>query len=185
MSPQKMNPLRKLTDEERNWLERISRSYSEPAAHVTRAKEILAVAGGSTYQEAAEKAGRKSGDAVSQLVGRFNQEGMLAIQGRPGGKPTPKYKAQERERVLAEVRRQPDAEKDGTKSWSLATLQKALRKAEDGLPEISTERIWVILREAGYRWQKSRSWCETGEVARKRKRGVVPITDPDSTPKKN
>jgi transposase len=183
MSPQKINPLRSLTEEEQNWLERISRSYSEPAAHVTRAKEILAVVAGSTYQEAAEKAGRKSGDAVSQLVGRFNQEGMLAIQGHPGGKPPAKYQASER--VLAEVRRQPDAEKDGSNSWSLTTLQKSLRKAEDGLPEISTERIWVILREAGYRWQKSRSWCETGEVARKRKRGVVTIRDPDTTPKKN
>lgn len=185
MSPQKINPLRELSEEEKHWLERISRSYSEPAAHVTRAKEILAVAGGITYQEAAEKAGRKSGDAVSQLVGRFNQEGMLAIQGHPGGKPTAKYQASERERVLAEVRRQPDAEKDGTNSWSLKTLQKALRKAEDGLPEISTERIWVILQESGYRWQKSRSWCETGEVARKRKRGVVTIMDPDTAPKKN
>ena len=185
MSPQKINPLRELSEEEKHWLERISRSYSEPAAHVTRAKEILAVAGGSTYQEAAEKAGRKSGDAVSQLVGRFNKEGMQAIQGHPGGKPTPKYQANERERVIAEARRQPDPEKDGTNTWSLTTLQKALRKAEDGLPEISTERIWVILQESGYRWQKSRSWCETGEVARKRKRGVVKVTDPDSAPKKS
>jgi len=185
MSPQKNNPLRTLTDEEQNWLERISRSFSEPAAHVMRAKEILAVAAGSTYTLAARKAGRKSGDAVSQLVGRFNQEGMLAIQGHPGGKPPAKYQGSERERVLAEVRRQPDAEKDGTNSWSLTTLQKVLRKAEDGLPEISTERIWVILQEAGYRWQKSRSWCETGEVARKRKRGVVTITDPDTAQKKN
>jgi len=185
MSPQKINPLRLLTDEEQTWLERISRSYGEPAAHVTRAKEILAVAAGSTYQKAAEKAGRKSGDAVSQLVGRFNKEGMLAIQGHPGGKPTPKYQASERERVIAEARRQPDPEKDGTNTWSLTTLQKALRKAEDGLPEISTERIWVILQENGYRWQKSRSWCETGEVARKRKRGVVKVTDPDTAPKKS
>jgi transposase len=185
MSPQKIDPLRALTEEEQHWLERICRSYSEPAAHVTRAKEILAVAGGSTYQGAAEKAGRKSGDAVSQLVGRFNREGMLAIQGHPGGKPPAKYQARERDRVLAEVRRQPNPEKDGTNTWSLATLQKALRDAEDGLPEISTERIWVILQEAGYRWQKSRSWCETGEVARKRKRGVVTINDPDTAPKKN
>jgi transposase len=91
----------------------------------------------------------------------------------------------EREQVLAVVRRKPDPEKDGTNTWSLTTLQKALHKAEDGLPEISTERIWVILQEAGFRWQKSRSWCETGQVVRKRKRGVVTVTDPDATPKKN
>jgi transposase len=86
--------------------------------------------------------------------------------------------------VLVEARRQPDPEKDGTNTWSLTTLQKALQKAPDGLPTISTERIWVILQEAGFRWQKSRSWCETGEVARKRKRGVVSVVDPDATPKK-
>jgi transposase len=185
MTSQKIDPLRRLTEEERNWLERISRSYSEPASHVARAKEILAVAGGSSYTEAALKAGRQSGDAVSQLVARFNQEGMMAIQGHPGGKPKAKYNVAERERVLAEVRRQPDPEKDGTNTWSLTTLQKALRKAEDGLPEISTERIWVILQEAGFRWQKLRSWCETGQAARKRKRGVVTVVDPDATPKKN
>jgi len=46
----------------------------------------------------------------------------------------------------------------------VATLQKVLRKAPDGLPNISTERIWVILQEAGFRWQKSRGWCETGPL---------------------
>ena len=83
-----------------------------------------------------------------------------------------------------EARRQPTAEQDGTNTWSLTTLQQALRKAADGLPEISTERIWVILQEAGFRWQKSRTWCETGQVARKRKRGVVMVTDPDAGSKK-
>jgi transposase len=185
MTRRKRDPLRTLTEEERDWLERISRSHSEPAGHVARAKEILAVADGHSYTQAAQMAGRKSGDAVSHLVGQFNREGMAAIQPRHGGGPKRKYNAVERERVLTEARRSPDAEKDGTKTWSLTTLQKALRKAEDGLPEISTERIWVILQEAGFRWQKSRSWCETGQVVRKRKRGVVTVSDPDATPKKS
>ena len=185
MTRRKKDPLRPLNEEEREWLERIRRSHSEPAGHVARAKEILAVADGHSYTEAAQIAGRKSGDAVSQLVKRFNQEGIGAIQPKHGGGPITKYKAAERERVIAEVRRQPDAEKDGTNTWSLTTLQKALRKAPDGLPEISTERIWVILQEAGFRWQKSRSWCETGQAIRRRKSGVVAVVDPDATPKKN
>jgi transposase len=185
MTRRKKEPLRTLTEEERNWLERISRALSEPAAHVARAKEILAVADGQSYTKAAQMAGRKSGDAVSHLVERFNREGIASIQPEHGGGPKVKYSAVERDRVLTEVRRTPDPEKDGTNTWSLTTLQKALRKAEDGLPEISTERIWVILQEAGFRWQKSRSWCETGQVVRKRKRGVVTVTDPDATPKKN
>jgi len=74
MTRQKIDPLRTLTEEEQDWLERISRSLTEPAAHVARAKEILAVADGQSYTKAARLAGRKSGDAVSHLVRQFNQE---------------------------------------------------------------------------------------------------------------
>jgi hypothetical protein len=44
MTRRKKDSLRTLTEEERNWLELISRSQSEPAAHVAHAKAILAVA---------------------------------------------------------------------------------------------------------------------------------------------
>lgn len=46
MTHRKTEELRTLTDEERIWLERISRSRSEPATHVARAKQILSVAAG-------------------------------------------------------------------------------------------------------------------------------------------
>jgi hypothetical protein len=46
--------------------------------------------------------------------------------------------------------------------------------------------IWkVVLKEAGFEWQRTRSWCETGRVKRKRKNGeVVEVTDPDAEAKK-
>jgi len=185
MTRHKKEPLRALSIEEKEWLERISRSKSEPAVHVIRAKAILAVASGADYQDAALQAGQKCGDSVSRVVARFNEEGLLALQPRHGGGPKVKYSAAERERVLHEARRTPEAAIDGTNTWSLTTLQAVLHKAEDGLPKISTERIWVILQEAGFRWQKSRTWCETGQTARKRKRGVVTVTDPDAVKKKD
>lgn len=184
MSRRKKDPLRRLTEEERTWLERISRSQSEPASHVARAKQILAVANGSSYQEAAQLSGRKSGDAVSHLVERFNQEGLNALHPRPGGSPPLKYGPAERERILQEVRRKPDPRTDGTATWSLKTLCQALRKAEDGLPEVSEDTIRTVLLEAGFSWQEARSWCETGQVTRKRKRGTVVVTDPDASAKK-
>lgn len=184
MTRRQKDPLRPLTKEERNLLEQISRSYSEPASHVARAKALLAVANGQSYVEAAKAAGRRSGDAVSQLVSRFNQEGIAAIEPRHGGGPQPTYGVDERERILAEVRRAPDPEQDGTATWSLTTLQRALRRSPDGLPQVSTYTIWVVLHEAGWNYQKNRTWCETGKVKRKRQGQIVEVIDPDATAKK-
>lgn len=63
----------------------ISRSPSEPAAHVERAKLILAVANGASYTAAARAVGRRANDPVADLVRRFNQEGLPAIEPRHGG----------------------------------------------------------------------------------------------------
>jgi hypothetical protein len=59
-----------------------------------------------------------------------------------------------------------------------------LRHAPDGLPKVSSYTIWRVLHDAGWRWQHNRSWCETGKALRKRKSGIVEVTDPDAEPKK-
>jgi transposase len=184
MTRRRKDPLRPLSQEEREILEQIARARSEPASHVARAKALLAVADGKTYGAAAQAAGRRSNDAVSQLVSRFNQEGLTALEPRHGGGPAIKYGAVEQARILAEVRRKPDLARDGTATWSLSTLQQSLRQAEDGLPDVSTYTIWIVLQANGFSWQKDGSWCETGKVLRKRKEGVVEVIDPDAVPKK-
>jgi transposase len=178
------DPLRPLTGEERNDLESISRARSAPAEAVMRAKILLAVASGMNYTQAAQQVGRKSNDAVSALVCRFNQEGLAALLPRHGGGFQPQYGAAEKARIMYEFERQPDLEQDGTSTWSLTTLQGALRKATDGLPQVSTYTILTVLHEAGYHWQRNRSWSQTGQAVRKRKTGKVSITDPDAEAKK-
>jgi transposase len=185
MSRRKKDPLRELTAEERQALTQLSRSQAAPAAQVARAIMLLAVAAGDDYQLAARAAGRRSGDAVSHLVARFNAEGLAALEPRHGGGRAPIYDQTTRDRILREARRQPTPEADGTASWSLSRLQKALRSAPDGLPRVSTYTIWRVLHEAGASHQKARSWCPTGTVLRKRKGGTVVVTDPDTTPKKS
>lgn len=184
MTGQKSDPLRELTEEEQTWLGQISRSHSELASHVIRAKQVLAVADGYSYTRAAILSGRKDGDAVSRLVSRFNKEGLDAVEPRHGGGAVVQYGVAERERILREFRRKPEPAKDGTATWSLKTLCDALRKAPDGLPKVSEDTIRTVLLEHGYSWQQSRSWCETGTAVRKRKRGKVIVTDPDTEPKK-
>ena len=184
MTRRQKDPLRPLAPEEQLALERLSRSQTEPASHVARAKALLAVAAGQTYSAAAQTAGRRSGDAVAQLVTRFNQHGLAAIMPAHGGGPPATYTVAERNRILAEVRRPPDREADGTATWSLMTLRHALRTAPNGLSKVSTGTIRTVLLEAGWSWQRSRSWCETGTAQRKRKRGIVTVIDPDAEAKK-
>jgi transposase len=185
MSQRRAHPLRALTPEEQTTLTQLSRSRTEGASTVARAKIILAVAEGKSYQEAARVAGRRSNDAVSQLIRRFNTEGLAALQVRHAGGPAIRYGAAERERILREVRRTPDRERDGAARWSLTLLQRALRQAPDGLPDVSVDTIRRVLRDAGLSWQRDRSWCETGQAVRKRKAGRVVVYDPDGEAKKS
>lgn len=186
MSRRQQNPLRTLKKDERLWLKRIVRSTSEPASHVARAKQLLAVAAGCSYTAAAHLAGRKSNDAVAQLMARFNQEGLKAIEPRKGGGRKPTYETQARERILIEARRAPDPEQDGTASWSLMTLRRALRQTADGLPAVSTYTVRAVLKEAGWSWPRARTWCETGVSTRKRKSGErVRVVDVDAAAKKS
>ncbi|WP_020469473.1 helix-turn-helix domain-containing protein [Zavarzinella formosa] len=89
MSRRRKDPLRPLTDDERQSLLSLRRSATAPVAQVARAVMILAVSDGLDYQQAAREAGRRSGDAVSRLVTRFNHEGVEALEPRHGGSPKP------------------------------------------------------------------------------------------------
>jgi transposase len=181
--PQK-EPLRPLTQEERAVLDQVANASSERADSVARAKALRAVAEGVPFTEAARTAGRRAGDAVARLVARFNREGLAALLPRHGGGPEIRYGQKEHERILKEFHRTPDRERDGTATWSLTTLQRALRTAPDGLPTVSTWTIFQALHRAGYSCQNSRTWCQTGTVVRKRQAGNVTVADPDTARKR-
>jgi transposase len=185
MSRRKKDPLRPLSDSESAALSQLSRSQAAPAAQVARAAMLLAVAHGDDYQQAARAAGRCSGDAVSHLVARFNAEGLAALTPRHGGGRLPAYDQAARERILREVERPPTPEADGTATWSLSTLRKAVRSAPDGLPRVSTFTLWRVLHEAGYSHQNTRTWCPTGTSLRRRKAGTAVVVDADADPKKS
>jgi transposase len=186
MSRRPKEPLRSLTTEEHEWLRRIARSAREPANHVIRAKQLLAVAAGQSYTQAARLTGRRLGDAVARLVSRFNREGSHALERRRGGGAKPRYGVKERDQIVAEARRPPEPRVDGAATWSLTLLQRALRrKAPRALGRVSTYTIWAVLHDAGLQWGRTRSWCETGQARRKRKGGIVTVIDPDAEAKKS
>jgi transposase len=180
-TPQKM-PLRALTAEERATLERVVKATSERVDYVRRAKAIVAVAQGESFAAAARQAGLRSGTAIANLVGRFNDAGMTALRigGGRGRKPT--YDPTMRAEIVATAQRAPERRQDGTATWSLSMLQRALRK--DTCPQIGTSTIRRVLEEAGSSYQRTRSWCPTGMAQRVRKSGVVTVVDPKTEEKR-
>ena len=175
-------PLRPVTQEEEQTLQRIVKASSERVDVGKRAKAILAVRVGKPYTEAAQEAGYKSGDSVSQLVERFNQHGLAALLIAPGRGHKETYTSEQRACVVQQFKRAPDRQDDATATWSLMTLRDALRK--EALPEIGVSTVREVLHEAVYRFGKTRTWCPTGIALRVRKAGTVRVQDPKAREKK-
>jgi len=131
------HPLRVMTPEEERAVQRTAKATSERVDVVQRARALLAVQAGQSSTQAAGEAGYQSGDSISQLVERFNQQGLAAlpIAGGRGRKAqyttaqytTAQYTTAQRERILSEVQRVPDRQADGAAAWSLKTLERARR----------------------------------------------------------
>jgi transposase len=180
-TPQK-EALRALSGEERATLERLTKRTSERVDRVRRARALLEVAAGASYAAAARTAGLHSATTVANLVGRFNASGLAALSIGAGRGRKPTYDLAARARIVTTAQRSPDRRQDGTATWSLSTLQRALRK---GLyPRIGTSTIRRVLEQAGRSYQRTRSWCPTGTAQRKRKSGVATVVDPQTEEKR-
>jgi transposase len=173
-TPQK-EPLRALTLQEQQELQRVVKATRERVDVVKRATSLLGVAAGQSWSEVGRQAGM-SRQAVGKLVKRFNARGLAALEIAPGRGRKVTYTSAQRGGMLAEVQRVPDRKADGTATWSLSTLERALRKA--ALPQVGATTIRRVLHAAGYAFGKTRTWCPTGTALRKRKAGIVTVHDP-------
>lgn len=182
MSSEQKHPLRTLTPQEEQELQQVVKATSERVDVVKRAKALLAVQAGRSFTDAARETGYNSGDSISQLVERFNEQGLGVLPIAPGRGRKVTYTDAQRARIVAEVHRPADRKENQTATWSLMLLRDALRKTE--LPHIAKETIRVVLHEAGYGFGKTRTWCPTGTALRVRKAGTVKVEDPKGPEKK-
>ena len=140
------------------------------------------MADGASFAVAAQRAGYRSSSAVTALVRRFNRAGLAALDVGAGRGRRATYDAAARAQVVATAQRQPDRKIDGTATWSLTTLERTLRR--EGLARVGATTVRRVLRQAGASFQKTRTWCPTGTAERKRKAGVVTVTDPRTEEKR-
>ena len=178
MARAQKEPPRAVSAEEQAALERIAQASSARVDRVRRATALLAVAAGQPFARAAHQAGFRSGTAVAELVGRFNRRGLAALAIAKGRGRKPSYDATARAQIVATAQRAPDRRADGTASWSLSTLERALRR--EALPRVAASTIRRVLQDAGSSYQQTRTWCPTGTAERKRKAGVVRVVDPQT-----
>ena len=178
MATMQKERLRPLTIAEQRELMAITKAGSERVDRVRRATAVLAVGQGQGFAAAARQAGFKSSTTVAQLVTRFNQRGLAAVSiGAGRGRKLP-YDPSARARVVATAQRPPDRKTDSTATWSLSTLERTLRR--EAFPRLGATTIRRVLEAAGSSYQKTRTWCPTGTAERKRKSGIVRVTDPQT-----
>ena len=84
------------------------------------------------YQDAAARAGRRSAEAVSKLVARFNSEGLAALEPHGRGGPKPTYDARARQRVRPKpgarpIQRKMERKRSGNPSFARTLKLRTLR----------------------------------------------------------
>jgi len=169
--------LRALTAAEQQTLQQIAAASSARVDRVRRATAVLAVAQGQPFAQAAQQVGWHSASTVAGLVARFNRRGLAALTIAPGRGRKPRYDAAARAVIVQTAQQPPDRQSDGTATWSLSLLQRRLRQ-EASFTRLGASTIRGVLQDAGSSYQRTRTWCPTGTAKRKRKAGVVTVTDP-------
>ena len=185
MSRRKKDPLRELTEPERQELTQLSRSQAAPAVEVARAID------------APGRRRRRRLSAGRPLRRTTLRRRRLApgrpLQRRGHGRPH----APPRRRAAADLRAgagsgspprppgprppRPTAPRPG-RSRPCAGRSRGPRRPAPGL---DLHHLARAPRGRGYSYQRTRTWCPTGKALRRRKAGPAVVTDPDADAKKS
>lgn len=134
-------------DKDREELERIVRSHSEPRRLVERARIILSFLSGKTQSEVAADLGARPG-TVGKWVRRFAGDGMKGLEDAPrSGKPVTLGEGL-RTKLLGLLETPPPA---GQASWDGMALAKAAGAKKSS--------VYNALAKDGIQLKRTRSWC--------------------------
>jgi transposase len=140
-----------LTAAERDELERRARGRSLAVEVVKRAKVILMLAAGHSYNEISQKLSCTD-RYISGWKLRFKQERLVGLDSRYRGAEYRRRSAQTEARILELTRRGP---KDGSTHWSSYRLAKEL-----GISQSTVSRVW---RQFGLQPHRSRSYMTSDD----------------------
>jgi transposase len=133
--------------EEKETLERLALSRTEPMQSVERARIILACLAGERVKEIARRCHTRPNTVIKWRV-RFSQHGLKGLEDAPRPGAQRVYDEDFRNRVLATLEKSPPA---GQACWD----GPAVASAVNG----SVHAVWRVLRKEGVCLQRQRSWC--------------------------
>lgn len=135
------------SEEDKQTLERLAVSRTEPKQAVERARIILGCVAGQRVKEIARRCHTRPNTVIKWRV-RFSQHGLkgLVDAPRPGAKRI--YDEDFRNRVLAMLEKPPPP---GQASWDGPAMAAAVKGSPDA--------VWRVLRKEGICLQRQRSWC--------------------------
>lgn len=136
-----------LTEAQKGYLEKVTRSHSAERRLVERARIILACAAGKQNQEVAAEF-EMSVPRVSKWRRRFAERGIAGLDDkqRPGKPET--YGKEFRDKLLSKLDTDPP---EGLARWDCPTLA--------GQLEASNHAVWRALKKEGIYLHRARSWC--------------------------
>ena len=116
-----------LNPQQQNELDAIARSQSLPAGFVLRAKILLLLADGFSYDTIKEKLDTTA-PTISRWKKRFLEQGLDGLETHRPGQPPSKLTPQLRAKILSATRRKPA---DGSTHWSCRKLAQHLGVSKD------------------------------------------------------
>jgi transposase len=126
-----------LTDEQRSELRTWAASRTLPAGDVFRARLILALADGQTYNQIKTTL-QTTAPTISRWKQRFEEAGMAGLDPRHKGSQPRIADAQVQARIARKTQQKPA---DGSTHWSCRKMAKAL-----GLSKSTVQRVWAQAR---------------------------------------
>lgn len=155
--------LRELTNEERQQINRIAASRTEPVRRVQRVRIIKAMADDPdlTASDAALLAGFKSNPMGPQWVKRFNAEGLAGLEDRPRPGREPVHSPEVRSALIGLALQKPSSLGYPFELWTLERLQRAFKERQG--THLSDSTIWSWMDEEGLKWKRRQSWFHEPE----------------------
>jgi transposase len=167
--------LREISEEEREQINRLAKSRTQPARLVQRAQVIQALvdAPSKSATKAAHELGYAGSAAGSKWVQRFNARGIAGLDDAARSGRPPTHTEAVRSQLIALARQKPASRELPFKLWTLERLQREFA-ARTGI-HLSDSTIWEWLEAEGLEWKRQESWFhetqkQDAEFAEKRGR---------------